>query len=412
MNQKERDIPMISNELEFPLYGVTAASLIPAYNAAVLIDGKYDSSAVHEVNPEHIVEVNLSKARDIAELNDMVSRYVPLLIMEAGRLGGFVYAGSSVLEDVSRIDPKWHRTTSLSRRCADGFKDITSQQVVLGVSNEQLGMDLYNLFREIGPALIALTASSPYTFGTGDFLDTKTQSRRINQYEKLCANFPPETWRDLPVLNSLAEYHAYMRHVSDSVNQRLAKGQMDENHEELYRVRNRDDGSSFSHAPFDLLEPHQIFLHVRPRPDHAVSENGRSCLLSTEVRVPDIATTIDRMQGLNSFVVGLAYYVADHGPVTNPFSGSFDQLKRAARYGLDDKVGRFGMRKIISDLRDYAYRGLNQRGFNNEAILFGDDIDNVLVNGNDADLIRKLRFSKRSDLRNYLINRLGTRENL
>ncbi|GEM_PF-1636446 len=412
MNQKERDIPMISNELEFPLYIVTAADLIAAYNSAVLADGTYESMAVHEVNPIHIVEVNLSKARDIRELNQMVARYVPLLVTEAQNLGGFVYAGSSVLEDVSLIEPKWHRTTSLSRRCADGFKDITSQQVVLGVSNEQLGMDLYNLFRQIGPALIAITASSPYSFGTGDFIDTKTQSRRINQYERLCVSFPPDTWRDLPELNSLSEYHLFMRRVSDSVNQRLSKGYMDANESELYRIRHNEDGSSYSYAPFDLLEPHQIFLHVRPRPDHAITENGRSCLLSTEVRVPDIPTTIDRMQVLNSFVTGLAYYVADNGVICNPFSGSFEELKRAARHGLDDKVGGIGMRKIIDNLREYAYRGLNERGFVFDAILLGDGVDNILVNGNDADLIRKLGLSKQSDLRYYLIDRLRTREML
>lgn len=190
------DVILLSNELEFNLSGIEAQQLL-SKNLPV----------VKEVNTRDIIELNISLAKDIEELNRNLSHHLNMLLAEAECLGGRVYGGSSLLEDVSDVEPARHRTTSLSESCARGFLDITSQQVVLGVSNESIGFEVHNYFLKIAPALIALTASSPYAYSNGRIVDTGLASRRVSQYEQICARFPNSMWRDPLPVASMKQYY-------------------------------------------------------------------------------------------------------------------------------------------------------------------------------------------------------------
>lgn len=389
-----RDVGEMSNELEFSLHNTEASSVIKRNTLPLS----------HEVNPRDLIELNVSFAGNAAELNAAVEKDVAALIENAEAAGGEIYGGASLLEDVTDVEPLRYRTTSLSEACAAGLLDITSQQIVLGVTDEALGFELYNFFRHVNPALIALTASSPYTYRNGDLRNTGNASRRIAQYEQLCRYFPLGMWRNMPDLKSLDEYEAIRRKISDEVNEKLHAGQLDANWAELKKTRSNGNGN-FSYEPFALLEPHQIYWGVRVRPDHCNLEKGGRSVFSLELRVPDMPTTVSRMQMLNALVAGLSYYIADHGNLPHFFDGSFDGLKIAAQYGLNASINGFGMRTAIENLRHYAAKGLSERGFSAECSRF-DTMENVLTYGNDADLIRQYSPANAEQLRSYLICRL------
>lgn len=395
-----RNIGQISNELEFSLHNIETDRVIEDQ-----IIKTESLSVVPEINPRDIIELNISMAQNAQELNSRVEKDIRTLTQRVEALGGKIYGGSSVLSDVSSVKPKRYRTTSLSETCAQGFLDITSQQIVLGITEEQLGFELYNFFRNINPVLLALTASSPYRYRNGNLEDTSGASRRIVQYEQLCKYFPEIMWK-MPKLDSLKEYLTYLQRISDAVNNKLKIGLLDANWEELNKLRTDNNNRTFSYAPFTLLEPHQIFWFIRVRPDHRTIEKGGNSLFSVELRVPDIPTTVDRIQMLNAFVVGLSYYIADHSSTNlpTPFNGEFNDLHVTAKYGLNTRINDIEMKRVIDDLRKYAVRGLEDRGYSGEYSRF-DTLEKILIEGNDSDLIRRYPPKDVDELRNYLIGR-------
>ncbi len=395
-----RDAGQISNELEYIVCGVDAEGVIETCGLPVL----------YEVNQRDILELNVSLAKDISELNANVRSLTSELMKAAKEVKGTMHGGSSVLADVTALEPRRYRTTSLSESCARNLLDITSQQIVLGVTDESLGFELYNLFRNINPVLLALTASSPYRFAEGKLEDTGLLSRRPEKYEAICRHFPKDMLMMKP-LASLEEYLAELRAISDEVNRRLKSGELDANLEELRKIRS-NDGRAYSYIPFDCLAPHQIYWPNRIRPDHRTIEKGGSSVFSLELRIPDLPTTVSRIQMLNSFVVGLAYYVADHGAddIPAPFNASHDDLKATAMDGLHAKINGNDVWRVAQALAAYAERGLKERGHRMECELLGRRLERVLKHGNDAELIRKAEFINPDELREYLVGRLAADE--
>lgn len=396
-----RDVCEISNELEFNLYNIEAGQIIK--NSTLPI--------VHEANPRDLIELNVSLTRNIAELNSRVEDYTKRLVENTERLGGKIYGGSSLLCDISSVEPRRYRTTSLSETCGRGLLDITSQQVVLGVNDESLGFKLYNFFKNVNPVFLALTASSPYKYKDGNLEDTSYVSRRVNQYEQLCKYFPETMWRDMSELHSIDEYTKVLQSISNEVNRRLYNNLLDANWEELTKVRNNGKGK-FSYVPFDIIEPHQVYWNIRVRPDHRNIEKGGYSLFSLELRIPDMPTTIQRIQMLNSFIVGLAYYIADYDSdnLSRPFNGNYNDLQITSKYGLETKINSTSITHTIENLRDFATRGLEERGYSSESSRFQEILGEVLKYGNDSDLIRRLDTKSADGLRTYLINRLRSGE--
>ncbi len=381
-----RNIEQASNELEICVDNIDAGVLIKESSLPI----------VHEINPHHVVELNVSLVENVADLNDIAAKLIKNLSDFAENLDGEVYGGSSVLEDVSDVEPRRYRTTSLSESCARGFLDITSQQIVLGVNDEELGFELFNYLRNINPVFLALSASSPYAVKNGVLEDVRVLSRRIFQYEKICRFFPSNMWRDVPEITSLEEYFSHLQRISDEVNRRYSSGELDCNDKEAAKF-----------LPFDRLEPHQIYWPIRLRPDHRNIETGGKSVFSLEIRIPDMPTTVQRIQMINSFVMGIAYFVADHGSANlqKPFNGSYEDLRIAAKNGLRGEINNIKIAKVTDFLTGIAIGGLEERSFFKEANLLGKMIEKILVDGNDAELIRELNPQSVKELKNYLITR-------
>lgn len=394
-SQGSRGVVQLSNELEFNLHGAKAQDVIRRWGGSGLLG---------EVNPRDVVELNVSLAKDIRELNGMVASEVARLVGVVEAEGGKLYGGSSVLTDTSRLDPKWYRTTSLSKTLARGLMEVSSQQLVIGVDDEQFGFGLGRFLLKVNPVLVAVSASSPYRYDIGpggaDITDTGLQSRRAQQYESMCVYLPPQMWRDPPSAGTMGEYRAALADVSVLVNCMLREGRLDANMEELYKARKGADGSTYSYAPFDRLEPHQVYWPIRIRPDH----KNETSVFSLEVRTPDLPLTTKGIQMVNTLVVGLAYYLMDHDApqITQHLDGTFSQIKAAASSGLDAIVGAVRIREIAAELRECAAQGLREHGFADQCGRL-DELDRVLREGNDAQRIRS--YSPRSS--SELIDRLA-----
>ena len=334
-----RNIGQVSNELEICLDNLDARVLIKNSNLPI----------VHEINPRDVVELNVSMKKDVRELNERASDLIKKLQQEARDLGGYLYGGSSLLKDVSDVSPRRYRTTSLSDSCAEGFLDITSQQIVLGVTDEELGFELFNYLKNINPVLLALSASSPYRVREDVLEEVGALSRRVSQYEKLCRFFPKEMWRAVPKINNLEEYFFHLQEVSDEVNRRHSAGEMDSNESELAKF-----------LPFERLEPHQIYWPVRIRPDHGNIESGGSSLFSLEVRILEMPTTIERIQMMNNFVLGISYFIADNedSDLFTPFNGTYEDLEIAAKDGLEGVIDGVRIVDALDNLTATAIKGL------------------------------------------------------
>ncbi len=379
------DISMVSNEVEFSLIGANAQDVISAST---------DLELDPEVNQRDIVELLVSMAGDADALNSQLGVYSHALLQNVQRLGGRMYAGSSLLRDTSQHEPSRYRTTSLSETLARNLLDVTSQQIVIGVSREgngeQFGIRLYNMLRGLTPVVLAMSASSPYRYQDG-LVPTGQQSRRMHQYERATSFFPSQIL-ETPALESIDQYFEMLQTVSDEVNERLRTGEMDVNTHELYRAR--ENGNS--HAPFDALEPHQIYWMVRPRPDHA----NDSSAFSIEMRVMDLPTRLQRMQAMNSFVLGLSYYAARCGfeepeavvstlavDDTHP-QGLLQLLQHVATHGLATPIGRRGVcaGDYVEVLTPLAVEGLRSRGLESDGMI--EEINSLLVEGNDAQRVQ------------------------
>lgn len=390
LNHVEGDISAVSNELEFCLQGVEADAVIKRAGGSLEL--------THEVNQRNIVELMISMASNLAELNQIVPVVICQLASIVQESSGAIYSGSSLLQDISNHEPTWYRTTSLSEQLARGFLDITSQQLVIGIAREgpgqmageTFGLQLYNFLRQLTPVIFALSAASPYRYEAGKVIETGYQSRRPGQYQAMSSRLPPSMFAT-PQLNSLEEYQAHLQAVSDQVNDRLANGQLDANLTELYR-----DRGGRQYAPFTTLEPHQIYSWVRIRTDHA----NQDSVFSLEVRICDLSTRIQSIQALNALIAGLAYHATRYG--FTELNAAVSKLGLAtteiqptllqvAQTGLSTKIGRGRnrrqLRNLVPPLCRLAIEGLNYHHI--PTILMETEITRILEQGNDAARIRE-----------------------
>jgi gamma-glutamyl:cysteine ligase YbdK (ATP-grasp superfamily) len=383
------DVSRVSNELELGVHGVDARKVIPDLKGVC---------AVPEVNRRDVVEINASLARDVEELNAMSRDAVRQLVSEVEAMGGSVYGGGRVIEDVSQVMPAIYRTTAISDTFGRGMLGINSQQVVIGVSEEQLGLDIYNFFRAASPVIVAMSASSPYHYREDGSLEcTGSLSGRIGTYLQACSRFPDAMCRDIPRLNSMGQYGQYLQMVSDQLNDGLRNNSFDTNWAAL-----TGDGI----YPFTTIAPHQMLWLIRPRPDHRI--NG-CCEFSVELRMADMPVSRNRIATINSFVMGLSYYIADNGAESVPFPFSDFSVNRvisAARYGLNSNIDGTNLRGAARQLRAYASDGLRDRGFYKEEQQLNKTMAGILGGDTDAEMILRQRPSDATEFRNYLINEM------
>lgn len=388
--ERAGDISAVSNELEFGLPRGRAGLLIASANKILR------GLLMHEVNPDKMIELTASMAKNSQELNFMVTVLVRELSELVQNHNLQIHGGSSLYQDVSALNPNRYRTTSLSNTFADGLLDIASQQLVIGVApegkngGESFAMDLYNCLRQLSPILLALSASSPYKYENERIVDTGFQSRRPHQYRQMSRYLPEEMFQTVPI-TSLAQYEDRRAMISNKVKNALLAGRLDANLTELYRIRE----NGLSYAPFDMLDPHQLYGWVRIRPDHANADS----LLSLEVRICDMPFRIETIQMLNSFITGLAYYASSFGfediqNILQPL-GLHDidigeMIMNVSYSGLDTVVGSGNnvqrIRSMVLKLTNLSVLGLQDRRLETHQLVT--QMEQILNRGNDAEVLR------------------------
>lgn len=408
-NKSAPAVDRISNELELFIHGTNFETM----RTSMPLDLQ------PEVNRRSMLETTVSLKNNITELNDGVSSKILALNRTAANNGGSIYGGASVMEDVSDVDPMRHKITSVSERLARGFLDIASMQVVIGVNNERLGFELYDVFRKVSPVLVALSASSPYKYGKdGSLVDTKKSSRRISQYGDMCMYLPETMWKVHPDISSINQHKQYMRNAASKLVKTIKDGKIDCNWPELTKVRANGNGG-YSYYPFKSLDPNDVFIFVRPRPDHYNIDNGGKSVMSIELRAMDMPTTVQRMHMLNSFVVGIANVASNELAAgksmksysfMRPLKDSFEELANAAKWGLDSFVSGTKARTLATSLGEVAEEGLRLGGHNGQAKQLKATLGHVIRYGNDADVIREQKFSDATSLKSYLREKMTNGE--
>jgi len=384
-NNQRGNISRVSNELEFNLYNVNAETIL----------NNSDLPIVSEVNLKNILELNISLANDVDELNRRLYNSVNDLRNVANDLGGDIYSGSSLIADVSNLEPARYRTTCLSESCARGFLNINSQQIVIGVQGEEYGINLFNYLRTINPIILALSNSSPYVYQNNELIDTNNQSTRISSYRNICKSFPNDMLFSQD-LTSIEHYHEILQNISNQVLDYLSNDMLDVNMPEL--TRERENGSYF---PFQSLEPHQIYWMTRFRPDHANEDSD----FSIELRVADIPINTRQIQTINSFVLGLCYYTEQNGfNLPRIYGNEFENLEIAARDGLNGNIKEVFIRDYVNELLPYAVEGLNQRNCDSHTLI--NNVNHILDNGNSSEILRRQNFQNPNEMINYLITDL------
>lgn len=397
------EIPTMSNEVELALTGNTAQE-IRINNSTQNVGLEIDP----EVNTLNILELLISMATTPDELNHRLGENVFLLSQLAQNTGTQLYGGASLYRNTNHLEPARYRTTSLSETLARNLLDMSSHQVIVGIGHhgsveqsERFGFSLYNTLRALSPLVLALSASSPYRYHQGGLQETNALSKRINQYIQATAYLPHEILTT-PKLNSLEEYETILQDISDQVTTLLEQGALDENKEELYKPR--ENGRAY--APFDRLDPHQLYWLIRPRPDHATGGSATNdSLLSLEMRIADTSLTVQRMQAINSFVLGISYYASKNGfdslnAVLAPINSTKNFLQtaqQAAKYGLNASLNTHNrnrssdsnssktLRSLLPSLIEMAQAGLTDRGQDTTTMLR--ELTSIEAHGTHAEAI-------------------------
>lgn len=298
------EITEVSNEIELNLHNILAPFVVDYGLAKGL-------RVSPEVNLWRVVELEVSRAADVYELNSRLRSDVETLSSIVTQHGGQLYGGGLVLEQNQGIHPAWYRSTSLSRSFAQELKGISGQQTVIGVQGEELAINLCNYFQRLGPLLQAVSASSPLRMDRGQVITNEHDqvvlsdglSERVFSYQRGAIHLP-KRMLEAEELQSFDHYTEVLQSISDEVNRSLTAGLLDSNVEELYKNHER-----IAYAPFDCLEPHQIFWSTRFRPDHR--NELSDC--SIEVRAMDTPITLSAMCAINELVMGVAYFAASQG---------------------------------------------------------------------------------------------------
>lgn len=352
LKSAEREIARVSNEVELGVSGVSAARII----------GRGGITTAHEVNGEQVIELKICMRKDLQDLNNALDRDLGTLSRMVNKEGGLLYGGGAVLADLSGVEPRRFLTTSISESCARSFLGITSQQIVIGVRDEAFGFELYNMFRQMNPVLLALSASSPLEYLVSGLRDVGQHSGRIHKYEGLIKIFP-ERMLEAPEISSHDEYFEHLYEISGDVRTRLETGKLDANFEELVKER-RSGEKVYRYYPFDILEPHQIFWFVRPRPDF----NNEDSKFVLEIRAPDTPIRMERMKAINALVIGLSYYVGDNGyPPYIPFRGTLKEMFIVGKEGMNAVINGNSVADILERVINAACVGLYNRGYHEDA---------------------------------------------
>ncbi len=340
---RERPITYISNEVEFNLHAQEPMTERIVQN---LIERRRERGLclMREVNPRHVVELNISMARSLDELNARLAHDARALHSIARELGIALYGGSNVLETMDDVEYTPYRTACLSRTLGRYLCTVSSLQLVVGIRDEEVGLRIYNnLIRmrtidgQSGLASL-LYPSSPLmpscTYSNGELhyakncisqeLGNPTNSPRRRlwcRYERGIDTFSPMGSNRINTLfqiaiqclppimvfprevRKLSDYNTILERATREINIQLNNRTsiLDLDWERLQQF-----------LPIEHLEPHQVYFWVRLRPDHA--ENNLGSGFSIEIRITDMPYRLEMMQRTNAILLSVIHTCA-----TQPF---------------------------------------------------------------------------------------------
>ncbi|MBT3406025.1 hypothetical protein HN419_02550 [Candidatus Woesearchaeota archaeon] len=371
---KTDKVKLVSNELEVWIDGISAEDAIaaikklPEHGPVFFVDP--------EVNLRDAMEINISKAKSSAELNSRAQAALRLTSDEVKRLGGTLYAGSYVGKSTKGLDYSPYRTTTLSVPLGQGLTSIAGHQILFGMADTKSASIAYETLRQLGPLVIALTASSPFSAHSNG--ETVNSSRIAHVYPQSCAELPDIMHGTPPVLEDVEDWYAAHAEINKELHRKFRNGEL--TIDERFHTKGFDQPSH--------LAPHQIYWHVRPRFDHATNGDD-STIMSLEYRIGDMPMSAKRLTALNSFIMGSVSEAIQQGkPHFFDTHVPRETLKgleyAAAKDGLDATYNGAPLAEVIDLHAKIAERGITDE--NHTEMHAG--IQDILQNGNDAARMR------------------------
>ncbi len=371
----KNDLVLLSNELEFWLEGITAKEMIDFFSDKVI---SFDLDP--EVNPRDAIEIIISKAKTLQELNRKGAEAIKTFYDGVCTLGGKMFGGSLLPKETNGLQFTPYRTTALSVPLGEGLKNLANYQILFGLKDFKSANLAYETLRQIGPVILALAASSPYRINSLRKSD-KIDSRRIAEvYPEMFREFPSMMWGTSGPLKKIEDLFEIVARSNVKCHKRYTEGG--------FTIDPRFQSKGFE-IPTHLA-PHQFYWTTRPRFDHATLDQPKAAL-SLEFRLADMPLDPSQIAVFNSYLVGLISYALELGePIMRNSLISREELSAletgAAIDGLESSYKGIKMRDYAKELLSIAEKGLDDCSASN---FMYEGIEKIIKDGNDSTRLRR-----------------------
>ncbi len=297
----ESAIGRVSNEIEF------------GFEGELTRDAQLDERiyCVEEVG-RNIVELNLSKANGVEELNEWLVEGITWLKKMGKAKGAWIYGGGA-LANAPEGEPKEYLTTTLFPGLGRQLMAIMGFQVVLGIKKgkEKEGMAIYERLSGLLDAFALLSASSESIFiANGECFRQQYHpigmARLLLGYERMyraVSDILPvglaKALFSQPKAHGLEDYEAIRARISERLKLEVKKAKS-----RVWWSAGFEDKGFMEQMLRNGLAPHQLYHLIRIRTDHADDAHA----FSIELRVmdnpaKDLEESLEMMQALNELVI-------------------------------------------------------------------------------------------------------------
>lgn len=286
---------LLSNELEFWLEGINASDLIKNYYMNGGPNNIFEIEA--EVNPRDALEVVISKAKNISELNQRCQKSLLEVSSLVSSSGGQIFGGAILEKSTKDINFTPYRTTTLSKPLGNGLKNIAGYQLLFGMNSLDSAKIAFESIRQLGPLILALTASSPYKIEDNNINDIDS-NRIASIYPNMFKEFPEMMWGTSFPLHNLKDWFKYMAKANSQCYDKFVQNKFTID-PRFHKMSYKGGFEQPTH-----LAPHQFYWTTRPRFDH-VSNGDPKSIMSIEFRLADMPLNPLLISAINSYMVGL-----------------------------------------------------------------------------------------------------------
>ena len=339
-------IDKVSMELEFSILQGDVRKILDIYM-------NIKNGGLKDEYGTRTLELNISKVSDIQVLNQRTYEAFKEISLYCSPYGGGIVLDLYPFNSDKRAaEISMHTSKTETQRKTDikifslfGGKihNLTSQQVLLGITDEKHAMDVYNILRQASPITAAMFAASPLEVtDSGLLIPNSHETIRMQKYLE-GAELTSTELIETPPFTCLKDI----------------ENQMDKSTKDLSR-KGLNLGSElkyFHTAPM-----------IRLRQDH--SDETDVC--SIEVRTPDTPITLSGVYAVNSFFINLGYCVGSNklSKILSHLDGRFSEHITAGRYGINSEINGVCIydtaRRLIDISREKSEEiGLNPINYQN-----------------------------------------------